>query len=162
MRASASMPLVSRPVRIGERVLLDGGVADAVPYRYMESLGYRRNVLVLTQPKGYRKQKSAVLPLVKLRMRKYPGIVRAMSVRHEMYNREMEEIDRREAEGAFLVIRPPGPLGIGHTEKDPDKLEQVYRVGRREAERRVKEIKAFLRQEGIAKGARDESGSETD
>ena len=64
-----------------------------------------------------------------------------------MYNRQMEEIDRREASGEALVIRPPEPLGIGHTEKNPDELERVYQTGVREAEKRIPQIIAFLEQQ---------------
>ena len=61
-----------------------------------------------------------------------------------MYNREMDELDRMEADGTALVIRPPEPLRIGHTEKNPEELERVYRTGRREAERRLEEIRAWI------------------
>lgn len=152
MRASASLPLVSRPVEIGKYKLLDGGIVDPVPYRYMESKGYDRNVIILTQPKGYRKQKDRTLPLVRARFRAYPEVARAMEIRHLRYNRQMEAIDQREESGAAVVIRPPEPLGIGRTEKDPDELERVYQTGRAEAERRLDEIKAFLSAENGGEG----------
>ncbi len=142
-RASASMPLVSRPVPIGDRQYLDGGIADAVPYRYMEDLGYTHNVIILTQPRGYRKQKTSTA-LMKLFLRKYPKVIEAMENRPEMYNRQMEELDRKEDEKQALVIRPPESLRIGHVEKNPEELERVYRIGRREAESRLEEVKAWL------------------
>ena len=142
-RASASMPVVSRPVRIGDRRYLDGGISDAVPYRHMEQLGYNRNVILLTQPGGYRKQPAAGWGM-KLFLRRYPKIMEAMACRHEMYNRQMDEIDRREADRTALVIRPAEPLNIGHTEKNPEELERVYRAGRREAEKRLPEIRQWV------------------
>ena len=144
LRASASMPLVSRPVAVDGRWLLDGGIADAVPYAYMERLGYDRAVLVLTQPRGYRKRPAAALPLLRLLLRKHPRLAEAMTQRHTMYNRQMEEIDRREEAGQSLVLRPPASLGIGHTEKHPEELERVYQIGRREAEKRLPEIQRYL------------------
>ncbi len=144
LRASASMPFVSRPVEIGSLKLLDGGISDAVPYARMERLGYRRNVIVLTQPAGYRKKPAPLRPLLRLLLREYPRTAGAMAVRHEMYNRQMEEIDRREASGEALVIRPPEALGIGHTEKNPAELERVYQTGVREAEKRIPQIRTFL------------------
>ena len=80
-RASASMPLVSRPVEIGGRRYLDGGISDAVPYRHMEKLGYDRNVIVLTQPKGYRKKPASGMALIRLAFRHYPRLVDAMARR---------------------------------------------------------------------------------
>ena len=144
MQASASMPMVSKPVSVDGYLLLDGGITDAVPYRYMESIGYNRNVIVLTQPDGYTKKKSSALPMIRLTMRKYPAVVKAMSLRHEMYNRQMEEIKEREQSSSSFVIRPPEPLGISRTEKDPNELERVYQLGRKEAEVALPDIKLFL------------------
>ena len=110
----------------------------------MEGLGYDRNVIILTQPEGYRKKPVSGLPVMRLFLRKYPRIVEAMAVRHEMYNRQMEEIGRREKDGSSLVIRPPEALRIGHTEKNPAELDRVYRLGRREAEKRLPELLRFL------------------
>ena len=110
----------------------------------MEGLGYDRNVIILTQPDGYRKKPASGLAVMKLFLRRYPRIVEAMAVRHEMYNRQMEEISRREREGVSFVIRPPEALRIGHTEKNPAELDRVYRLGRREAEKRLPELLQFL------------------
>ena len=144
MQASASMPLVSRPVSVDGLLLLDGGIADAVPYRFMEEQGYNRNLIVLTQPEGFVKRKSAALPLIKLMLRKYPAVCEAMAKRHEMYNRQMEEIREREEKGTAFVIRPPESLGISRTERDPEELERVYRTGRSAAEDALPDLKEFL------------------
>ena len=144
MQASASMPLVSTPVSVDGHLLLDGGISDAVPYRYMEEIGYNRNLIVLTQPEGYRKSKTRALPLFRLMLRKYPAVAEAMAVRHEMYNRQMEEIRERERNGSVFVIRPPEPLGISRTENNPEELERVYQTGRREMEKAISGLKLFL------------------
>ena len=145
MRASASMPILSKVVKIDNYRLLDGGMADAVPYSKMEELGYNRNVIVLTQPKGYVKKKSSAL-LFKMFLRKYPAVVKAMKDRHLMYNRQMEEIAAKEKAREAIVIRPPEPLKIGRASKKPEELERVYQIGRAEAERRLPEIREFLGQ----------------
>ena len=137
------MPILSRVVNVDGLRLLDGGIVDSVPYAYMEQLGYTKNLLVLTQPRGYRKKKSSSA-LCKLFLRKYPLIAEAMANRHVMYNRQMEEIEKREKEGKAFVIRPPKDLGISRTEKDPKELERVYKIGRKETESHLSEIRAFL------------------
>ena len=146
MQASASMPLLSKVVDVDGYSLLDGGIMDTVPYAYMENLGFRRNVIVLTQPLGYKKKKSGAMPLFHLFLRKYPAVIKAMGKRHEMYNRQMKEIRDREASYEAIVIRPPKDLGIGRTSKDPKELERVYQLGRKEALRKLPEIKKFLNQ----------------
>ncbi len=144
IRASASMPLVSRIVEIDGTKLLDGGIADSVPVQYFESIGYDRNIVVLTRPEGYRKKKDSLLPLMKLKYRDYPKLVETMANRHVEYNDTLDYIARREQAGELLVIRPEAPLPVKRTEKDPEKLRQAYEIGRRTAARRIEEIKRYL------------------
>ncbi len=145
MRASASMPVVSRIVETDGRRLLDGGIVEPVPFRILEQAGCDRNVVILTQPRGYRKEKASALPLVRFALRRTPRMAQAMAERHEVYNRQMEEIDERERRGEILVIRPPEALGISRTEHDPEELERVYQIGRSEAVRALPQIRSFLR-----------------
>ena len=151
MQASASMPIVSKIVEVDGKKMLDGGMVDAVPFKYMESLGYNKNVIILTQAKGYRKTQTSILPLAKISLRKYPKMVEALRNRHIMYNKQMDELDEIEASGKSIVIRPPEPLGISRTEKNPEELERVYQLGRKVAEERLDEIKEFLKQNNLEK-----------
>ena len=144
IRASASMPLVSQMVEIDGRRYLDGALADSIPVQYFASIGYDRNIVILTQPKGFRKKPDRMLPLMKIHYRKFPKLVEAIVTRHDQYNASLEHIARREAAGELLVIRPPEKLPIGRTEKDPDKLRQGYEIGRRTAEARIEEIQKYL------------------
>ena len=144
LRASASLPFVSRPVEIGGRMYLDGGIAEAVPLSVMEKEGYNRLVLVLTRPKGYRKKKGRPLPRFLPMAKKYPALAEAMDRRADMYNLQMDTIDRAEADGRIFVIRPPHPLDIRRIEKRPAELEKAWRVGRETMEGHFADAKAFL------------------
>lgn len=144
IRASASMPLVSHMVEIDGQKMLDGGISDPIPLKYFETLGYERNVLILTQPREYRKKKSSALPLIKLMYRKYPHLVEAMAKRHEVYNVTMDYIDEQEATGNILVLRPETPLPVSRVEKDPNKLRIAYEIGRKAAASKLNEIQQFL------------------
>jgi len=73
-----------------------------------------------------------------------------MAERHLVYNRQMEEIKKREQAGDAIVIRPHEALGIKRTEKDPGELERVYMEGRSTALGRLEEIKEFLGMRGDA------------
>lgn len=144
MRASASMPAVSHLVEINGRKFLDGGITDAVPFKFMEYKGYNRNVIVLTQPEGYRKEKSKATAMFDVMLRKYPNAAKAMRRRPQMYNKQMSDIKLREISGAALVIRPKESLGISRTENDPGELRRVYDLGREVAENRLSEIQDYL------------------
>lgn len=144
IRASASMPLVSQIVEIDGVKMLDGGISDPLPLRRFEQQGYNKNVVILTQPGDYRKRKTSAMLLLKLMYKKYPNLVHAMKVRHEVYNESVEYINRKEAAGEILVIRPESPLPVSRVEKSPKKLRECYEIGRAAALQRLEEIKQFL------------------
>ncbi len=144
MEASASMPLAAKIVKIGHYGLLDGGVADSIPVRFFESIGYKRNLIILTQPKGYTKKKNKFLPAIRARYFRYPAFVEAVADRHERYNETLSYISMLEQAGKDYVIRPPIPLEIGAMERDPAQLRRVYETGRAVAQIQVEKIRDFL------------------
>lgn len=146
IRASASMPLLSRVVELEGYKLLDGGVADSIPLAYSEQIGYERNVVILTQPDGYQKRHNPLMPLMRVALRRYPAMIAAMDTRHEMYNEELSYVKRAEAEGRCLVIRPDEKIPIGHISHDPDEMEHVYQMGREMGMRRLDDIRRFYQE----------------
>lgn len=140
IRASASMPLVSKVVELEGHKLLDGGVADSIPLAYAESIGYDRNVVILTQPQGYRKYHSRLMPLMRMALRKYPRMIEAMDRRYVMYNQQLDYVAQAEREGRCLVIRPEEKIPIGHISHNPDQMRHVYELGRQAGERYIERI----------------------
>lgn len=143
IRASASMPLASRVVKVQGRQLLDGGVADSIPLEYFENNGYDRNVVILTQPLGYQKEHNRLMPLIRLWLRRYPNMVRALDERHLMYNRQLEYVRQAEQEGRCMVIRPDEQIPIGHLSHDAGQMRRVYELGRTVGQRYIERIKDF-------------------
>lgn len=144
MQASASMPLAARIVEIDGGKYLDGGVADSIPLRYFQSIGYEKNLVILTQPKGYVKTKNKALPLMKRIYKSYPNFLSTVAHRHEVYNDALAYIEEQEKTGNTLVIRPAAPLPVGRVEHDPEKLRKTYDLGRQSAEDFMTTIKSFL------------------
>lgn len=145
IQASASMPLVSRPVAIGGHEYLDGGLSDGIPLAYFERMGFDRNVVVTTRPHGYRKFASWKVALTKVFLRRYPAVYRALATRHEWYNRTLEYIDRRVADGAALLVCPEAPLPIARVCHDPEAMQRVYDLGKVAGERSAASVKEFLK-----------------
>ena len=131
LRASASMPLASKVVEVDGWKLLDGGVADSIPLEYYEKQGYKRNVVILTQPLGYRKTHLGLMPLMRLVLRKYPHFLKALDERHLMYNCQLDYVAEAERLGRCLVIRPDEDIPIGHLSHDPQQMRLVYDMGRK-------------------------------
>lgn len=126
--ASSSVPVFSHMVYVDGVPYLDGGIADSVPLIRSMEKGYRKNVVVLTRPEGYRKKENGKINgLYRLFYRKYPEFARALCGRARMYNRTMERIEKWEAEGKIFVIRPE--ITVGRTEQDCDRLLELYRHG---------------------------------
>ena len=145
IRASASMPLVSKIVELEGYKLLDGGVADSIPLAYFESLGYKRNVVILTQPLGYQKAHNRLMPLMRMSLRGYPKMIEAMDKRHILYNRQLEFVAQAEREGRCLVIRPENKIPIGHISHDPNQMRLVYEQGRTVGEQYLNRIRDFYK-----------------
>ena len=144
IRASASLPLMAQIVEIDGQRLLDGDIADSIPFGYFERIGYDRNVVVLTRPLGYRKGKNRLLPLLRKKYRSFPALIRALEDRHERYNRELEELAVKEEQGLVFVLRPNRSLPVRKAEKNPERLRDAYDMGREVAEHSLKQIKVFL------------------
>lgn len=144
MKASASMPLVSKIVCVDGYELLDGGIADSIPIQFLESLGYDRNVVILTQPRDYVKGKNQLIPLAKVMLRKYPAMIEAMENRHIHYNETLDYIRKREKEGSLFVIRPPKKLEVSKLERDRQRLLTAYRMGRETMKSHLRDLQKFL------------------
>lgn len=144
IRASASVPMLANPVRLDGHILLDGGIANSIPAMWMVRHGYDRNVAILTQPAGFRKEPNGLMPILRLTLRKYPRLIELLANRHERYNAQLDDVARLEAEGRLLVIRPSESVKAPISVKDPEVLERVYQVGRRDGEARVADVERYL------------------
>lgn len=144
LRASSSLPLLSRNVVLNGKKYLDGGIADSIPLARSIADGNDKNLVILTQHRGYRKKADSMLPLMRLRYRKYPAFVRSMETRHEQYNRALALVYEREQRGMALVLQPGEPVGFGRIERDEKKLKALYDQGYADAKARIGAIRAFL------------------
>ncbi len=141
--ASASMPMVSRIVEIGGRKLLDGGITDSIPLRAAQKLGYDRIVVVGTRAKEYVKSPEGNI-LADVMYRKYPKLAQAMRNRHKVYNRQRQYVCECAERGEIISLMPSRNIGISRTESNPDVINEMYLLGRHDAEAAVSEIQSYL------------------
>ncbi|MBQ7782140.1 MAG: patatin family protein [Lachnospiraceae bacterium] len=134
VRASASLPLVSRNVKIGDKVYLDGGISDAVPIRKSILDGNRKNVVILTKEEGFVRKPAKHMEVMKVRYFKYPKVYELMKNRHIAYNDTMDYLEKQQENGQAFVIRPKKKSDVGRIEKDVDKLKALYEEGYKDAE----------------------------
>ena len=126
--ASSSIPLLSKPVDIQGELFLDGGVGDPIPVKY--ALGkYQKTVVVLTRPRGYRKEAIGNAGIFKFAFRKYPEFLKAILRRNEEYNKTLDFCDQMEKEGKLFILAPSPEFLIGRTEKSYIKRLGLYNHG---------------------------------
>lgn len=144
MQASASMPIFARPVEIDGRHYLDGGITDSIPLKFIQQKGYRRNVVILTQPADYYKKKAHVGLAMKMFLKEYPKVAELMSRRHIMYNDQLDYIHSEFKKGDTFLICPDERLDIGRLSLKEDKMRRVYEAGKEKAISLLPQIKEFL------------------
>ncbi len=146
IQASASLPLVSRNVKINGKLYLDGGISDAIPLQKSIMDGNRKNVVIMTKEEGYVRSaaSSAQLALIKARYLKYPKVYELMAERHLQYNRCLNFIERQKESGQAFVIRPKNKSNVGRIEKDKQKMVALYEEGYRDAEEHYQELINYL------------------
>ncbi len=128
VKASSSLPIMCPIVYVDNVPMLDGGICNSIPVDRAISQGYRKNVVVLTRNKGYRKEsKDRKIP--SFIYRKYPAMRKALENRNTLYNTQLDLIDRLEADGLIFVIRPENPVTVDRIEKNVDKLTALYEEG---------------------------------
>lgn len=143
LRASASLPYVSRMVECDGKKLLDGGCTDSIPVGAFMKMGYARNVVVMTRPRNYVKEPE-LGGLAKAYYRKYPAFAAALKNRHKAYNNTRKFIRRLEEDGRAFVIGPGEELAMGRTCHDPEEIQRVYDMGRQDAVRQLGNLEVFL------------------
>lgn len=128
VRASSSLPYVSKIVDVDGIPMLDGGIVDSIPVQRAIDMGYKNNVVILTRNKGWRDNgKDRKVPHYVYK--NYPRLRVALSRRHFAYNQQIELVNRLEESGQIKCIRPLRPIEVGRIEKDTDKLERLYEEG---------------------------------
>lgn len=144
LRASASLPLASKIVEARGMKLLDGGITDSIPLKAAQNLGYDKNIVVLTRPEGYRKKPTPLQWLIKLVYRRYPNFVKTMIKRDDMYNEELDYVASEEKVGRALVFRPSKLLKVAKMERDLNKVQEMYELGRSDALAALDKIRAYM------------------
>lgn len=128
VKASSSLPYVSRIAWVDSRPMLDGGISDSIPLLRARELGFNNNVVVLTRNAGYRKPQkpSWVPPFI---YHRYPALREAIRTRNMLYNRQIELVEEEERKGNLTVIRPIKPISVGRMERDTRRLLALYDEG---------------------------------
>lgn len=144
VRASATLPMVSKKVKIGDAYYLDGGICDPIPLERSLQDGYRKHVVVLTQHKEFIKRPYSYPRVARFRYEEFPHFLKALECRHEVYNRVRDLVFKMEAAEELVVICPPSPVTIKRIEHGGPQLLSLYIQGRQQAERSLACLESYL------------------
>lgn len=144
LRASGSMPFVSKPVEVNDQKYLDGGIADSIPIDKMVKMGYDKIIVVLTRPVGYRKRR-ANTSLAKVVYKDYPKLIDAMAKRYRVYNKSVDEVELLSKTRDVFLIRPSKHIKIKRIEKNEKVLKEMYELGVNDTKEKLTELKEYLK-----------------
>jgi predicted patatin/cPLA2 family phospholipase len=144
LRATSSLPVISPPVEIEGRRYLDGGISDPIPVGHSIVDGNPRNIVVLTQNAGYRKEPQRLGLIPRLALWRYPAIRRAVKERHLRYNDCLDRLAALEQTGKAFVLRPMRPLTVDRMSRNVDALDALYRQGYDETLERLPALREWL------------------
>ena len=127
-KASSSLPYVAQITYVDGVPMLDGGIVDSIPVVRAVDKGYSSNVVILTRNRGYRSSEPDV-KIPRLFYGEYPRLRVALSHHVQVYNEQLELIERMEDWGEIMCIRPERPLEVDRICRDVEKLETLYEEG---------------------------------
>lgn len=144
LRASSSIPIITKPVEINGSYYYDGGVTNSIPLTKAIEDGYEHNVLILTRHKGFKLKSKRSKAILKLLLRDYPKLVNKLNERHKVYNERIKWINKLEKEGQVFVFRPQKKVKMRALNNNKEKLEELYQVGYEETKQRFYEFKKWM------------------
>lgn len=144
LRASGSMPLLSKIVKIKNKPYLDGGMSDSIPVKKAQELGYDKVIVITTQPKDFIKKKYKMLPF-KIVYKKYKNFIKTINNRHIMYNNTLEYLKQEEEKNNIFVVRPSKKINIKKLEKNKEIINKQYDLGYNDTIDNINELKKYLK-----------------
>ncbi|PJI09626.1 MULTISPECIES: patatin-like phospholipase family protein [Clostridium] len=144
IRASSSLPFISKPVKINNKILMDGGISDPIPIKKSISDGNKKNVIILTRDPNYVKAPFNHKWLLSKKYSNFKGLCKSLLNRHKLYNETLAYIKKLENEGSAFVIRPQLPPNVRRVEKNQKRLNSLYLQGYKDAEKNYENLINFL------------------
>ncbi len=142
LRASGSLPFVTKPVTVNGIPYLDGGVSDSIPVKHFMDEGYDKIVVILTKPHGFKI--GGKIPGAGLAYKNYPAFAKVLKSRNFYYTEQLEYVNQLEKDNKIIVIRPSEFIKVGTTEKNRETLQSIYDLGVKDCKEKLGIIEKYL------------------
>ena len=146
IRASASMPYISKMVDIDGKPYLDGGCSCKIPYQWAIDQGFEKIVVIKTRHADYRKnlKKASETSLAHRIYHTYPEFAHVLEQSDAAYNHQCDELEQLAKAGRIYLVSLSVPMRISRLEKDMEKLGHLYARGYKDAKDQMEQLKAYL------------------
>lgn len=146
IQASASMPVFSRAVEIDGVPYLDGGCADKIAFQWALDQGFKKIIVVKTQPEEFRKEPMSEKEKKAFNavFRNYPQFCEVFSRSNEQYNEQCDEIARQHRRKNLFAIAPSEYIPVSRLEKDMEKLGRLYYLGYHDGRKAIPALREYL------------------
>ena len=141
IKASCAVPVACQPYVVDGVPYYDGGIVDPIPLKKLRAMGCEKAVLILTRPKTEFRAVSADERPADVLRHLWPNAASRLATRALLYNLQLEQALREEAEGRLLIVAPDDCCGVNTFTRDRILLDRLYRKGLRDGEA----IAAFVR-----------------
>lgn len=147
IRASASMPYVSKMVRVDGVPYLDGGCSNKVPYQWALKEKFKHIIVVRTRERAYRRGQisPSKVQMIRSLYHHYPEFCEKLIQSNAFYNYECDEMERLADAGRIYMISPSLPVTINRLESDTEKLGALYFQGYHDTKNQIEAIYAYLK-----------------
>ena len=147
LQATCALPILFPVYHIDGKPVMDGGAADAIPFRRAFEKGCDKVVVCLTHERGYTRRPEKLEPVIDRRYgKKYPKFCETMHRRAERYNADRAELFELERQGKALVFAPLTTEGFSRVERDVTRIKTMWEDGHHQGETRMEELVAFLKE----------------
>ena len=146
IRASASMPYVSKMVNVDGNPCLDGGCACKIPYQWALDNGYDKIIVIKTRPDSFRRKPGSDRrnSMTRKLYRDYPEFAETLINSDNDYNAQCDEIEKLREQGRIFVISPSGPVTISRLEGNMEKLGELYQMGYQDGKDQIGALREYL------------------
>ncbi len=133
LKATCSLPVVAKPVKIGNEDYLDGGLSDPIPIEKAFADGCDKVILVLTKKRQDYLKPISITPLLqKSHLRNKTIAILALSV-HLKCQKALRIAEEYEKQGKVIIIEPEDCFGMKTFTKDTELIMKLYESGYEDA-----------------------------
>lgn len=147
LRASSSVPVVSKKVIVNDMHLLDGGVSDPIPVKKSIGDGNKKNIVVMTENLKYMKKAKIdrILKWVASSMyNEHKEMLEILLNYHEFYNKVIDEVKDYKHQGKAFIIEPSKDIKIDMFGKNKTALRELYEIGYEDAKHNYKDMISYI------------------